>query len=176
MGSYLNIQPGDVKLSTEQNGKPVLACSTDSNSLYFNTSHSQSIVLYGFTYLDEIGVDIEFKRTFKDMMQISERYFSQAENEILINLPEFNRAEGFFNCWTRKEAFIKTHGEGLSRSLKSFDVSILPETEAKLMSVDGSSEKAREWSLIQLNVAESYAAAACIKGIPGEISCFTWGS
>ena len=174
LGAYLKRDPKSFHFVEVGNGKPALKRGEFDPHLYFNISHSGTMVLYGFTYINPIGVDIELKRPLEDALQISESYFSENEKEALRNLSPEKQHEGFFNCWSRKEAFIKVYGEGLSRELDSFDVSLRPGEPARLLSIEGNSDQANQWTLEDLNPIDEYAAAYCIEATPDSKSCFLW--
>lgn len=176
LGAYLETDPATLRFTAIGNDKPALPPMPGRRPLYFNTSHSGNMVLYGFTRLGEIGVDTEQKRPLEDALGIAESYFSQSEKIALRALPDRLKSDGFFNCWSRKEAFIKTYGKGLSLALDSFDVSLAPHEEARLLSIDGSPEKAGHWTLGELTPAPDYAAAFCIEAKPNRVSCFSWNS
>src|SRR5260370_493417 len=89
-------------------------------SLRFNLSHSHSLALYAITHQRELGVDLEFIRPEVVEEPIAERFFSAAEDAVLRCLPASLQPEAFFNCWTRKEAYIKAKGEGLTIPLDAF--------------------------------------------------------
>ena len=89
---------------------------------------------------------------------VAERFFSPLERVLLSSLPPDRWVEGFFNCWTRKEAYIKALGVGLSYPLDAFDVSLAPGEPAQLMrGCDG-------WSVQALEPAPAFAAAVVAAG------------
>jgi 4'-phosphopantetheinyl transferase len=99
-----------------------------------------------------------------DAEKIGRTTFSPLENEMLQSLPEYQRQEAFFNCWVRKEAYIKAIGDGLYHALDRFDVSLAPGEPARLVSVEGSAELASGWFLKALTPEEGYVAALAVKG------------
>jgi 4'-phosphopantetheinyl transferase len=105
--------------------------------LNFNLSHSAGLALYAFARDQEVGVDVERVRFDIEHEQIAERFFSPYERSVLRSLPAEEKAETFFACWTRKEAFIKAHGEGLSLPLDQFDVSLASGEPARLLAGRG---------------------------------------
>jgi phosphopantetheinyl transferase len=82
-------------------------------------SHSHELVLYAVTNGWQIGIDIERIQADLASEQVAERFFSPREVATLRALPPDLRQEAFFNCWTRKEAYIKAHGKGLSLNLQT---------------------------------------------------------
>lgn len=92
----------------------------------FNISHSHGLALYAITEGREFGVDVE--RIEPDMVRktIAEQFFSQRAVDTLRRLPANLQPATFFDCWTRKVAYIKPRGEGLSIPLDQFDVSLIP--------------------------------------------------
>lgn len=91
------------------------------------------------------------------------RFFSAAENAIYEALPAASRQRGFFDCWARKEAYIKAVGRGLSLPLSSFDVAFGDDQPARLMR-QPSSENARTWSLAEVDVGPGASAAVVLEG------------
>jgi len=126
LGRYLNVDPSRLQFCNGKNGKPSLVDTLGSESIRFNSSKSNGVALFAFTRGREIGVDIEHIRDIPEMEQIAERFFSVKENAAFHTLPQSKKKEAFFNCWTRKEAFIKAIGEGLYCHLDKFDVSLAP--------------------------------------------------
>ncbi|HED10543.1 MAG TPA: 4'-phosphopantetheinyl transferase superfamily protein, partial [Caldithrix abyssi] len=113
--------------------------------------------------LAPVGVDIEHFRKETTTVKIAERFFSNKEVQAFLALNDEQREEGFFNAWTRKEAFIKAAGLGLSMPLHSFDVTLTPGQEARLLDVRHPGYQAGDWLLRALPVSPPYAGAFCIK-------------
>jgi 4'-phosphopantetheinyl transferase len=145
-----------------------------SSSLRFNLSHSHSLALYAITHQRELGVDLEFIRPEVVEEPIAERFFSAAEVAALRALPASIQPEAFFNCWTRKEAYIKARGEGLTIPLDAFEVSLAPEEPAALLSVNGDPAEAARWSLQALAPGPGYVAAVAVEGQDWQLRCWEW--
>ncbi|MCK4828574.1 4'-phosphopantetheinyl transferase superfamily protein, partial [bacterium] len=173
-GRYLNVDPRRLRFCNGKNGKPTLANEFDNRSIHFNLSHSHGIALYGYTRDQQIGVDIEHIHDISEMGQIAQRFFSKTENEIFRSLPESKKKEAFFHCWTRKEAFIKAIGDGLSYPLHKFDVSLIPGEPAKLLRIEGDSKRASRWSVQDLKPAPGFVAAFAIEGGRQRLRCWQW--
>ena len=171
---YTGIEPGQLQLEYTRNGKPFLPGMDGASGIRFNLSHSGGIAIYAFTRGREVGIDIEYQRPIDDMDRIAERNFSVREYTTLGTLPEQQRLDAFYLCWTRKEAFIKAIGEGISFPLQQFDVTLIPGEPAQLLSVDGSAEKAGRWSMHNLTIADGYAAALVIEGSDCALTQRKW--
>ncbi|HLF66950.1 MAG TPA: 4'-phosphopantetheinyl transferase superfamily protein, partial [Gammaproteobacteria bacterium] len=113
LSRYLKISPAEMQFGYGAQGKPCLA-DPSGNGLQFNLSHSHELALYAFTYHRQIGIDVEYLRPMPDLEAIAARFFAAQETETLLNLPTTQQVEGFFNCWTRKESYIKAIGQGLT--------------------------------------------------------------
>jgi len=156
LGAYLGIGAGQVKFRFGAQGKPFLAAIHDS-PLSFNMSHSHGMGLFAFAESSEIGVDIEQVRTDFKGMEIASRFFSEQEITELKKLPTLKANEAFFGYWTRKEAYVKAHGEGLSIPLSSFTVSL--SAQEQLLEVEGAA-----WSCFALEPATGFAGALVARG------------
>src|SRR6202041_2760043 len=108
------------------------------SGLQFNVSHSHGLALFAFAVAQQVGVDVEMVRADFAGEKIAERFFSSQEVRALRSLPAAVQDDGFFLCWTRKEAYIKARGEGLQIPLKSFHVSLTPTKPARLQADDSS--------------------------------------
>jgi 4'-phosphopantetheinyl transferase len=117
LGRYLHIEPNRVQFSYGPYGKPCLKETVGDDMLQFNLGHSNDIALYAFTRCREIGVDIEYLRALPDADQFAARFFAADEIATLNALPASQRRQAFFNCWTRKEAYVKAIGKGLFQPL-----------------------------------------------------------
>ena len=164
LGRYLHIEPNRVQFSYGPYGKPYLEETVGDGTLQFNLGHSNDIALYAFTRCRAIGVDIEYLRALPDTDQIIARFFTADEIATLNALPVSQRRQAFFNCWTRKEAYIKAIGKGLSQPLDQFEVSLAPGEPARLLNVEGAPKEASRWSLNAWTPAPGYVAALAVKG------------
>jgi len=174
LGRYLNVASRRLQFCYGRNGKPALTDTFGKGTILFNMSDSEGLALYGFTRDREIGVDIEQVHDISDMDQIAERFFSVRENAIFHALPERNKKEAFFRCWTRKEAFIKAVGDGLSRPLDTFDVSMVPDEPARLLRIEGDSNDPPRWCMQELELAPGYASAFAVEKQNWRLHCWNW--
>lgn len=164
VGRYLARPPESLQFSYGAHGKPSLDGAQAAEDLHFNLSHSHELALYAFARGRELGVDVEHMRADFAGEEIAARFFSAREVDMLRALPAEARTPAFFNCWTRKEAYIKARGEGLSHPLDAFDVSLVPGAPAALLGTRGDPLELTRWSLHALDVGEAYAAAVAVQG------------
>ena len=174
LSRYLDREPDQLRFCYNSYGKPVLTEEAGAAELCFNLSHSHGIALYAITCGREIGIDIEYFRPDVEAEKLAERFFSPREAAVLRALPERLRKEGFFNCWTRKEAYIKAEGKGMSIPLSAFDVSLTPGEPAALLHTQNQPQETSRWSLQALNPAPGYAAALAVKGHDWDLKCWQW--
>lgn len=176
LGRYLNRPPQSISFDYGDQGKPKLAGPASPNRLEFNVSHSHEVALMGFIWERPIGVDIEQIRTMKDMAQVAKRFFSPQEFAVWSAVPPDHQPLAFFNCWTRKEAYIKVIGEGLTHPLHRFVVTLKPGEAGRLLTVDGSEELAQKWQLAALHPTADYAAAVAVEGGWNRLRCWYFQS
>ena len=148
LASYLGCEPREIRFSYGTNGKPYLEESVDTMDLSFNVSHSSDAVMYAFARGDEIGVDLERVQPFVGMEHVVRRFFCPQEQKVFRRTAPGKRVRAFYDCWTRKEALLKASGDGLARSLASFDVS---------------RTGGAEWAIHDLETFEGYSAALAIR-------------
>ncbi len=176
LGSYLCIKPEHVPFAYNSFGKPELGLSSGQRPVRFNLAHSHGLALFAFNLGREIGIDLELIRPDFATDEIAARFFAAEEVAVLKSLPKDLRPGAFFNCWTRKEAFIKARGMGLSYPLAKFVVSFAPgENPALLRSEDDPQASAR-WSLHNLEVSTDYAAALAVEGQGWDLKCWSLAS
>ncbi|HZS44114.1 MAG TPA: 4'-phosphopantetheinyl transferase superfamily protein [Blastocatellia bacterium] len=174
LGYYLDTQAEQLRFCYSNYGKPALCRELSGTKICFNVSHSNELGLFAVTRAREIGVDIEHIRPDFATTEIADRFFSSNEIEALRQLPENEQIEGFFNCWVRKEAYIKADGKGLSIPLNEFDVSIESDhPEVRLRSQSNPREASR-WRLHHLSPADDYAAAVAVEGKEWKLECWRW--
>jgi 4'-phosphopantetheinyl transferase len=155
---YLEMQPEALRFSYGAYGKPTLA---SEHVLRFNLSHSHEVALLAVALDAELGVDVEHIRADFASEEIARRFFSRTEVEVFNALPKEEQVAAFFRCWTRKEAYIKAIGKGLSQALDAFDVTLAPDVQPALLRAEG--DDASRWLLTDINAGDSYAAALAIE-------------
>jgi 4'-phosphopantetheinyl transferase len=174
LGRYLDLEPGRLEFSYGPHGRPTLRDHNAVNEFCFNVSHSRGLALYAFTRKRPIGIDVEWIRSEMASEQIAERFFAPQEVATLRALASDVQLQAFFNCWTRKEAFIKAGGEGLSLPLDRFAVSLAPGEPAEILTIDGERETAALWSLQEIRPGTGYVAALAVKGHNWRLKCWQW--
>jgi 4'-phosphopantetheinyl transferase len=156
LGRYLDADPARLQFTYGAKGKPSLGANS---CIKFNSSHSGELAVFAFTLDCEIGIDIEQIYPLPRIKDIAGRFFCEEESGELLSLPVDQRERAFFLCWTRKEACIKSTGDGLSRSLDSFQVTLRPGEKARFVHFDHDARAATAWALHDLELAPGYAAA-----------------
>lgn len=161
LGAYLDREPRSLTFGEGEKGKPFVdeGGVPAEGALHFNLTDSKDLALYAFTCGAELGIDVEILRPMPDGQNIAEHFFSLEEQEALRAVPAPSKDLAFFNCWTRKEAYIKAIGEGLSEPLDRFSVTLRPEDPARFVHLGGDPRRAAYWSLYHL-VPESGAVGA----------------
>lgn len=161
------VEPDQLRFSYGPFGKPELSEKSEGDWLRFNLTHSHGLALYAFSNQRELGVDIEHIDAKIAIEEIAERFFTRWEAESLRKIPENWQPKAFYSCWTRKEAYLKAKGTGLSMPMDRFEVSLAPGQSAALLSCDGDPEETSRWSLWDLEPRPDYAAALCAEGSGG---------
>jgi 4'-phosphopantetheinyl transferase len=174
LGSYLHVVPRAVAFEYSEYGKPSVVKAANPHDIRFNVSHSNECALFAFTLGREVGVDVEYMRANLDVEAVARHSFSPWEMEVLCGLPVGQRHEAFFNCWTRKEAFIKAHGEGLSLGLNRFDVTLAPGEDAALRRFEVNPAELPLWDICALGAEVGYKAALVVEGHNWELRCWEY--
>ncbi len=174
LSRYLDLEPEQLRFSYNHYGKPALVAERGGEGLSFNLSHAAGVALCALTSGRAIGVDVEFIREDFAVFDIAERFFSPKEVEALRALPPDAHAPAFFNCWTRKEAYIKALGEGLSHPLDTFTVSLAPGEPAALLATENEPAAAQEWTLKEVPLKDGYVAAVAVEGRGYRFSYWLW--
>jgi 4'-phosphopantetheinyl transferase len=172
LGRYLQREPSQLRFHYGASGKPRLA--GEESALRFNLSHSHGLALYAFSRRREIGIDVEQIRSNADAEKIAGRFFSAQEVAVLRSLPEREKEKAFFDCWTRKEAYVKAKGDGLTAPLDGFSVSLSPGDPAALLDVRDDAAEVSRWSLRELDPGPGYAGAIVAEGNDWRLKCWEW--
>ena len=164
LGSYTACDPSHLVFCYSDKEKPSLSPDHLGDRIEFNVSHSGTIALLAFSRGRMLGVDVEQIREDLEHEALARRFFSPHEQQQLAAAPENDRIHAFFRCWTRKEAYIKATGIGLSLPLRDFDVSLVPGDENAMLSTRPDAREAARWSLREVPTDEGYVAALCVEG------------
>lgn len=165
LGQYLGREPRELQFQYGRYGKPALPEGAGGESLSFNVSHSGDLALYAITSVDVsslVGIDVEYLRPVTNLEQLVQRFFSPQEQVEFAQIPASQKEAAFFRGWTCKEAFIKAIGEGLTFSLREFDVCLSPEKPAQLLRIRGDQNLAQSWKLRTFTTLDQYNAALAI--------------
>ena len=167
---YLDLTPRDVRFRYGSYGKPALDTDQNAADLRFNLSHTESLALLAVAPKRELGIDVERVRAGMAREGIAERFFAPVEVAALRALPAHRQDDAFFACWTRKEAYVKARGEGLSIPLDQFVVSLAPDQPAALLQVALDPGEVEHWSLHDLDAGPGYRAALLVEGQNPKLS------
>jgi 4'-phosphopantetheinyl transferase len=176
LGWYSGAAPQELVFSYGMKGKPELSGQPDGCAIRFNLSHSDEVAVLAVARSLTVGIDIEFVDPKVATEAIADRFFSAREAGLLRALPPEVRAEAFFSCWTRKEAYIKALGEGLSVPLDSFEVAFGPGTPAALLSARVDPAEVKRWSMYDVEAGQGYKAALVIEGNGHILRHLPWRS
>ena len=171
LGGYLGADPAALVFAYSSFGKPALA-GEHASGLAFNVSHSEDLALFALSRRGDLGVDVEAIRSLPDRDSLARELFCHGEVRSLDALGAELKDDAFFSCWTRKEAFVKAIGDGLSRPLDQFEVTFTGDERPSLRVIDDARESAR-WSLYGLSPGAGFAAALVTEGAR-RISCWQW--
>jgi 4'-phosphopantetheinyl transferase len=163
-----------VRFVYNEYGKPFISDDQNRGSISFNLSHSNGMALYAVARGRRVGVDIEYMREDFASLEVAESFFSKDEFEALKAEPIDRRTKAFFNCWSRKESYIKAIGMGISYPLDGFTVSLVPDAAPALLKVDADATEATRWIMYELDAAEGYAAAVIVENPPVSLRQFQW--
>lgn len=170
LGRYLSKDPAALEFRYGYAGKPDLAAP----AFPFNVSHSDGLALIAIGGPGRLGIDLERIRP-RSVPDSFRSFFAPAEEAAIDALPLELRERAFFACWTRKEAYIKGRGDGLSFGLDRFEVSVAPDLPAKLLRVYDDPDETGRWEIHSLDPAPEYAAAIAVEGHGWRLLCFDWG-
>jgi len=171
LGRYLQLRPRHLRFRYNPYGKPALSTEGGRAQLSFNLSHSHGMVLYAVTPVRAVGIDLEQVRDDPVGSQIAARFFTPQEHTWLELVPANLRQSAFFTCWTRKEAYIKARGDGLSHPLNAFEVSVRPGEPAQLLRTFDDPAAIERWSMADLNPGHGFVGTLAVEGHDWKMVC-----
>lgn len=167
LGAYLGVEPGALTFRYGRHGKPALAGTSRGGALGFNVAHSHELALIAVAHRRALGVDLEYLRPI-DHAKLAARVLGPRERAAFGALPEQAQRRAFLDAWTRKEAFLKATGHGLSRPLRRLDLA--PVTGGLQIIRAG----VRRWVLRDLHPAPGYTGALAVQGQGWRLMCWRW--
>lgn len=159
LGAYLSIPACELEFEHSAKGKPILAGPAAGSRTQFNLAHSDHLALVAIARDAPVGIDIERIRLLPDAEELVTRFFSERERLRFKTLPEEQRNIAFFNLWTRKEAWLKATGEGISTFLDQVEVEFVPGEPARLDRVPQGFSDISSWTICDLALEPGFAAA-----------------
>jgi len=168
LARYLNLPAAELTFGQTHYGKPFLI-NPEASGLLFNMSHSEDLAVIAVAREREVGIDVEFMRADFATNEVAEHFFSVAEIYTLSGLDPHQRTRAFFDCWTRKEAYVKARGEGLSMPLDVFDVSLAPDSPAALLRNRKDESETLRWILSDIALPANYVGALAIEVKPSPL-------
>jgi 4'-phosphopantetheinyl transferase len=169
LGAYIGVEARRVGLTYGAEGKPSLAPEHNSK-VCFNLSHSHGMGLFAFAKDHEVGADIEHIKKEIRGIDIASHFFSKDEIAALTELPPNRVDEAFFGCWTRKEAYVKAHGQGLSFPLRNFTVEFSKQIQVL------QDEAGVSWSCYAVEAAPGFACAVVAEGKNWSLKYREWSA
>jgi 4'-phosphopantetheinyl transferase len=160
LAAYIGASPDALRFEYGERGKPALA---DEPGLHFNLAHADELAVVAVTRLEIVGVDVERLGSIPEALEIARHHFAPSERSRLAFHPPGERAEPFLVCWTRKEAFVKALGDGLSHALDQFEVSLDASERHGLLRIDGDAAAAAAWTVRTWWPADRYVASVAVR-------------
>jgi 4'-phosphopantetheinyl transferase len=174
LGRYLAREPSELSFCYNQYGKPELLSADRTQIIHFNLSHARELALIAVAQNCDVGIDLEYIRLDLPWEEMAQSCFSPRERAILHQLPAAMKASVFFTVWTRKEAYIKATGKGLSLPLDQIDVSVMLGEPAQLLNVQWDDREASRWLLQELTPGSGYVAALATAAGDWQIKLWQW--
>lgn len=172
LAAYLSTDPGELALSADRKGKPhVASVSAGEAPIRFNVAHSGAWIILAFGTHREVGIDLEEAGHLPDLEALARRTLSPEEMEDFSGLPPELQHPLFFQAWTRKEAFLKALGMGLSLPPSQVTTGLGPEPAIlRSSSKPGAAERnAGNWTVQSIPAPPGYAAAISFQGTGARI-------
>ncbi len=174
LSAYLKIDPAQLQFVYSSRGKPILTGLPESCTLHFNLAHSNDLILIALTRICAVGIDVEWIHSIGDIENIASHFCSRREAVELMAQQREQRTLAFLNLWTRKEAYLKATGGGLSDMIGQIEVSFLPGEPARLLAISGDPQAAACWTLAELTPAADFKAAVATAAKSLRFFCWQW--
>jgi len=173
LGQYLDKAPQTLVFRYGPHGKPALVTGASETILTFNFSHSEDLALLAVATGREVGIDLEYRHRDISVAPFARHILSENEAAALQRLPEEQHQQALLAAWTRKEAYVKALGEGLTRTLKSFSAGIADD-ETTVLRLEDANGEPHTWTFTPLAVHPDYLACVAARGSDWTPHCFDW--
>ena len=171
LGGYIACPARELRFTVGPHGKPSIGRSaTSGRMLEFNLSHSADLAVIAVAWERPVGVDLERWKREMNHLELAERFFSPGERASLRVLADRHDdlVHGFFAAWSRKEAYLKARGEGVTRGLHHFDVTLAPGEPARLVA-DRLDSAVDRWRMRSFVPGPGYSGAIVVAEPFGEL-------
>ena len=170
LSMYVDAEPRDLRFEYGEHGKPTLV---DHADLSFNLSHSEKVGLVAVSKRVRVGIDVEHAREGRDFSGLAVRFFSAEERDVFGRLPESDRQAAFYRAWTRKEAYLKALGTGLSFPSNGFTIDYSGDGPGCVTATEVPGDDPQTWRFSDVDAGPNFPGAVCIEGLNRSIRW--WG-
>ena len=160
LAGQLNLKPAEIDLIYSKTGKPLISEDQNKKNILFNLSHSHELAVIALTLNKQVGIDLEYLTDKKDLLGLAKRFFTNKEYEIIFSLAKDKQNEAFYRAWTRKEAYLKATGEGIS-GIEKIEVSVIEKEPPKILNTPS---ETGDWSLFNIQIPDNYIVSLAVKG------------
>jgi 4'-phosphopantetheinyl transferase len=174
LARYLKCQPAELRFDHGPHGRPTVTDHPGRSLLRFTQSRSAHLALIAVTSQHDVGIDIEQIRLDLADRDVVRRCFARKESRELLRLPGHLWPQGFFGVWTRKEAYLKATGQGLSYPLDAFEVTTSPDSEAALVTHRDDPREVDRWQMRTYWPAPNFIATVAVDGVEVKLRHFDW--
>jgi 4'-phosphopantetheinyl transferase len=172
LARYVDADPAALRFERGLYGKPRLDAAMPANGLRFNMSHTHDMIVFAFARERDVGVDVERWTPDIECLELAKQFFSPAESAALAALPRDAQRAAFFDCWSRKESYIKATGLGVSHGLDHFDVTLAPDQDAALVADRSAPDATCRWQMRDLGLPGGHSGALVAEGMEWHLDRF----
>jgi 4'-phosphopantetheinyl transferase len=168
LAAWCKQAPESLVFAAGAHGKPHLAGGSGSHAVHFNLSHSGDVALLAVSQRYQLGIDVEVFRPVSP--EIAQQYFAPHERAALAQCPGDAWLQGFFRCWTSKEALLKGEGLGLNLPLDAFEVAVDPAQPPAILSIGPTAAMQPGWRLFDVSPAAQTAGILAVHDPGGSLA------
>jgi 4'-phosphopantetheinyl transferase len=161
-GAHLGVAPGEVRFGSNLYGRPRILNPT-AEPLHFSLSHSDGLIVIALSKHESVGIDVERIRPIAGLESVARSHFTESETSKLEGLADFERLNAFFRCWTRKEAFVKATGLGMSLDFHHVEVSLLDDEKPAILACAWDDSEPGRWRMAEFIPQEGFVACVAAK-------------